>query len=178
MKTINLLPEERKKNLAIENFNRFLFKIGSVVVFAITLFVFFLGANLFILNIYKKINETEATRNNENEVSFVIQKAKENIDDQHSKTDKLIKEIRNKKSFWEYLNEINNIMPRDIYYSKIVMDEDSIKLEGLALNRNSLIDFRNVLEEEDFFSKVDMPISNLTSQENINFEIDISLDKK
>lgn len=178
MKTINLLPEERKKSLAIESFNKFLFKIGSVVVLAILLFIFFLGANLFILNIYKKINKTEVAQNNENEVSFVIQKAKNNIDDQHTKTDKLIKEIKSKEPFWEYLDKINSIIPEDIYYSKIEVSKESIKLEGLALDRNSLIDFKNVLEEGDFFNEVNMPISNLTSQENINFEISINLDKK
>ncbi len=178
MKTINLLPQKRKKNLAIDNFNKFLFKIGFVAIFAIILFILFLGSNLFILNIYKKMNEIEMTRNNENEVSFIIQKTKKYIDEQYTKTDKLIKKINNKEPFLDYLGEINNLIPENVYYSKIEMDKDFIRIEGWALDRNSLIEFKNFLERVDLFYEVNMPISNLTSQKNINFEMSISLNKK
>ncbi len=174
-RSINLLPIERKKVLKIENFSRFLFKMGIVVISSILLFVVFLLANLFIINIYKKINQEEIKRTESGELSSIIRKVKTEIDSHYEKTNQSVTNINKKFPYWTYLNQINQILPENIYYSKITMELGGVKLEGLAQNRNDLVDFKELLKQNELFEKVEMPISNLTSRENINFQIDLAL---
>jgi Tfp pilus assembly protein PilN len=156
-----------------DNFNRFLFKVIFIVFFSISLFVIFLIANLFIINIYKKINQAEIKRTEGGGLSVIIQEAKNEIDNQHLKTNQSVAEIEKRIFYWEYLNQINKILPENVYYSKITMETGKIKLEGLAEDRNDLVSFKGVLEQDENFVEVEMPISNFTSQKNINFEINL-----
>ncbi|MCK5080770.1 MAG: PilN domain-containing protein [Candidatus Moranbacteria bacterium] len=177
-RSINLLPVERKNAIKIDKFSRFLFKVGFMVIFSIFLFAAFLLANLLIINIYKNINQEEVSRAGSGELNDVIQEAKNKIDDHYLKTEQSVKEINRRISYWEYLNQINQLLPKNVYYSRITMEPDKVKVEGLARNRDDLVDFIESLEMVDVFQEVAMPISNLTSQENVNFEINLNLDKK
>lgn len=178
MKTIDLLPTERKNLIKLESLNRFIFRLGLIIIFAIILFVLFLVANLFIIDIYNKINQEEFKRVEKGELNSLIQQAKVEIDNHYLKTEKLSKEINNRNIYWDYLAKINELLPEGVYYSEIIMEGDKIKLEGLAKNRNDLIGFKDSLSKEKIFKEIDMPISNFTSQENVNFEINLILNKK
>ena len=169
------MPTERKKAIKIENFNRFLFKMGFVVISSILLLVIFLLANLFIINIYKKINQEQIEEAESGELNSIIQKVKTEIDRHYLKTNQSVEIINKRVPFWNHLNQINQILPRNIYYSQITMELGRIKLEGLAKNRNDLVDFKELLKQSELFSEVEMPISNLTSQKNINFQINLIL---
>jgi Tfp pilus assembly protein PilN len=173
IRSINLLPAERKNIIKTDNFNQFLFKVGFVVIFSILLFIVFLLANLFIINIYKKINQDEIKRTESGELSVIIQKAKTKIDDNYLKTNQSVIEIKKRISYWNYLNQINQVLPENVYYSKLTLEAGKMKLEGLAKNRNDLVKFKEILEQDKNFTEVKMPISNFTSQENINFEINL-----
>ena len=172
------MPIKRKKAIRIASFNRFSLKIGLVVIFAIALFVVFLFSNLFIINIYSKINEDEINRTGSEELNNLIQKTKTEIDNYHTKTNQSIKEIKQRDDYWVYLNQINLLLPEKIYYSKIVMEADKISLEGMAKNRDDLVSFKEALEQIELFKEVEMPISNFTSQEDVSFKISLVVNKK
>jgi Tfp pilus assembly protein PilN len=177
-KIINLLPEERKKALLVDKFNKFIVKIGLIFIFAIFIFLSFLGSVFFILNFYQKINIIEYNQNEMGRKENLAQEAKKLAEEQNLKTTEFVKKIESRIPYWDYLNDINGILPEDVYYSKLEIDRSHIKLRGLSLSRDTLIEFRKLLEENKHFKKVEMPISNFTSPENINFEIDIELNNK
>ena len=139
------------------------------------LFVFFLGANLFIISIYQKINQAEISGEEKDEINEIIQQTKTEIDDQFIKSNQTVENIKKRIPFWEYLDQINQFLPEGVFLTRVAIDESAIKIEGVADGRNNLVEFKNSLESVDFFKEVNMPISNLTSQEDINFEIGISL---
>jgi Tfp pilus assembly protein PilN len=175
-RSINLLPSERKSAIKLDGFNRFLFKIGFVSIFAIILFVVFLFANLFIISIYKKINEDEISRTESGELNSLIQEAKTEIDNYHARTNQSVKEINQRVHYWDYLSQLNELLPEKVYYSKIVMETEKIELKGLAKDRDDLVRFKELLSQSDFFAEVEMPISNFTTQEDVNFEISLTLE--
>jgi len=177
-KSIDLLPKERKDLLQMERLNRFIFKSGLIAIFAIVLFSLFLLAMLFIINIYSKINQEETSRVEKGELNSLIQETKQEIDNHYLKTEQLIKEVDKRTNYFDYLAKINELLPEEIFYSEIIMEGEKIKLEGLAKNRDDLVRFKEILSKEPFFKEVDMPISNFTSQENVNFEINLTLNKK
>jgi len=177
-KSINLLPIERKNVIKVASLGRFFLKIGIVFLFSIFLFSIFLFANLFIISIYSDINEDEINRTKSSDLNGLIQETKTEIDNHYTKTNQAIKEIKQRNLYWEYLNQINEILPEKIYYSKIVIEADTINLEGLAQDRDDLVSLKEALNNNDFFKEVKMPISSLTSQENVNFELNLVLNKK
>lgn len=175
---INLLPEERKEDIKIKIFGHFILRTGIVLVLAIFLFVLFLAANLFILSIYDKINQTEFSGEDKDEINKIIQESKNEIDNQHSKIKKLMASIKERKTYCEYLNQINQSLPEKAYLTEVSINEENISIKGLAENRDDLVSFKSSLEEIELFKKVDMPFSNFTSQENVNFEINLNLTEK
>lgn len=177
-RSINLLPEKRKNAIRIDRLNRFVLKMGVIVIFSILLLILFLFSNLFIIGIYKKINQDEAGRTEKGGIDKVIKETKSEIDRSFNETNQAVGEIEKRVSYWVYFNEINGILPEDIFYSEIEMKADQIKLRGLAKNREDLVKFKNSLENSEIFKKVEMPISNFTSQKNVNFEINLVTGKK
>lgn len=55
------------------------------------------------------------------------------------------------------------------------MTVSDIALEGIASDRSSLLAFRDALEAEAYFTKAELPISNLAQDENIYFSITLTV---
>ena len=172
---INLLPEKRKENIRLRVLNNFILKIGLVSFMAIWLFILFLIANIFVLNIYKNINQSRVGNKESNEMNAIIQQSKRAIDSQYTESEEVSKNFKSRIPYWEYLNQVNQILPEKVYFTKIEIKENIISIDGFAENRNDLVAFKNSLESVEIFKQVEMPISNFTSQENINFVININL---
>jgi len=177
-KTINLLPKERRDVIKIDNFNRFVMKINFIIGSALIVLLTFLGAMLFILNIYHKINDEAIQRDTGGKLSAVISQAKKEIDQQHIQIDKTLKHFENRKPYWNYLDKINATLPEKVYLKKVEINEENIFIQGIADNRDDLLSFETALKKQDYFKNIEMPISNLTSQENVNFEIIVNLNKE
>lgn len=177
-KSINLLPAERRNAIKLDNLNQFILRTVFVVVSAILLFVVFLLANLFIIDIYKKINREEMNRTDSGELNSIIQEAKTKISDNYSQTTQSVEDINKRTPYWDYLNQINQLLPENVYYSQITMEAGIIKLKGLAKKREDLVTFKESLSQIEIFEEVEMPISNFTSQADVDFEIVLNLNKK
>lgn len=176
-KTVNLISPERKNELKIKKINFFLIKNGLVFILGLIVFYLFMLANLFVLNIYHKISEGEATGDEKNKMETTISKTKKQIDVKYSETEDFIKSFNQNKNYSKYFEEINKNLPKDVYFKKITIKEGILTINGWSENRDSLINFEKSLKEKDFFENIETPISNLTSQENVNFEIALKLKK-
>ncbi len=55
-------------------------------------------------------------------------------------------------------------------------NKKEVVLSGVALNRDSLSEFVRSLEEEEIFSKVDIPVSSFAKERNATFSIRISVE--
>lgn len=174
-KTINLLPKERKNNLKWKKFNLFLLKNGLIFVLATVVFLVFLISNLFILNIYKKINQDEIKKEESSGLNKTINEAKKEIDEKHMETEEFLKVFSKGDSYWVYLDEINQSLPEEVYFKELNLDKENLEIKGWSETRNDLLKFEESLKQKEIFKEIEMPISNLTSQENINFEIIVNL---
>jgi Tfp pilus assembly protein PilN len=177
-KIINLLPTDRKKNLELKKINLLLIRNGFVLILALSVFLFFLTANLFVLNIYEKINQDQFESRKMNEAKIVAEQVRQELDNKYSETEDFLKFFDKNEGYLKYLEEINSSLPQGVYFKEIKINEEELIIDGWAENRDDLLNFENNLKEKDFFKQVEMPISNLTSQKNVNFEIIISLKNK
>jgi len=177
----NLLPESNKKKIKIEYTLRV---VGVALIFlAITLFFisvslipsYFLSENkteiveerIESLKSYiKKRQESGANRIlfDTNEKLFVLDKSED------LKISKLIKSIVDEKN--------SSILITAIILRDVGEENKSIFINGDAASRDDLLSFRESIESTDLFSEVNLPISNLAKNKDINFNLEIKLRNK
>ncbi len=63
-----------------------------------------------------------------------------------------------------------------IYYTVNSINSGTLTLEGIGDSRESLVSFSDGLKSIEYFKKVDLPISNLAKDKNIDFTISINIE--
>ena len=175
--TINLLPENKKEEVRIQYLIGMVLNIGSSAFFAILVFSAFLFSCFFIIDLQGKIIEDEINRLNRVDIYGEVQKTRELVNEYYKNTDQLEKSLNEQISHVAILEKINELMPKDLFLQEISIADGKVLINGFSSSRNSLIDFRDRLEKEEKFEKVEAPISNFTASENINFNFTIGIKK-
>jgi len=88
---------------------------------------------------------------------------------EYSKAIPVIDEVLSKKT--------SSITLRGFNYLTTGTSTATLNLVGVGGTRDSLVSFVKSLEEVSFFSGVDLPISNLAKDKNIEFSININVNK-
>ncbi|PIY97288.1 MAG: hypothetical protein COY66_00115 [Candidatus Kerfeldbacteria bacterium CG_4_10_14_0_8_um_filter_42_10] len=173
MITLNLIsPIQKEANRFQQSYS--LVKRITVLFMAVSLIVIallFVGETLLEKKLDSITQETLALKKN-------IEK-EESIDLEQSVKDfnKLLIDISKVQSEYinwsQEVNKISSLVPSGIRLSSFVMQKDSsdFKFAGKAATREALLNFKTNLENSDFFTEIQSPISNLLTKENINFEL-------
>lgn len=64
-----------------------------------------------------------------------------------------------------------NAIPDNVVISSMFFDKEKILISGMALTRADLLSLQTNLNALEFVEKTDIPLSQLTERENINFSI-------
>ncbi|MCB9806045.1 hypothetical protein H6775_02690 [Candidatus Nomurabacteria bacterium] len=82
----------------------------------------------------------------------------------------------------ELVREVTSRQIRSVRINVIDFKKDNkgdiVELQGVANNRESLVEFGNLLEESAYFEAVDLPVSSFTRSSDIPFLIKIKLAKE
>ncbi len=92
-----------------------------------------------------------------------------------------INSLQNKFVPWsETLLEMYKLAPDGIRFTQIMIDRESraVTIRGMAATRNSLIKFKEAMENSSLFAAIASPLSNLLARENITFEFQATLNEK
>lgn len=177
---INLIPNEDKKEMS----KNFYFRLISLAF--VMLGVSLLVASIAILPAYF----FSTTQKNFFSEKFTLQE-NEPIPSLDQDTLSIIKDLKSKLSLIEntrknefvfsqkIINEIllkkmNSIKITEIFYENEKEGGKKVNIAGLAPNREVLLLFRQTLEENPAFSKVDLPISNFVKGSNIRFNLTLT----
>jgi Tfp pilus assembly protein PilN len=174
---IDLLPEERKEEIkkkkmfkmAISQEIRFLF---PVVVFIIFLAVTGINLKIQLEGIAEMTDKSYGEQGYKKIAEF----------------EKKFKEINAKTAaeagfqqshlIWSNtFSELSNIMPAGLYLEKLSTKDYLMTISGKAKTRNDLLAFQEKLKESPCFANTDVPLSNLVSRENVEFEINLEINK-
>jgi len=177
MVKINLLPDwekEKIKNLRIAGV---IIKAGSVALFSMGIFIFFLwfcyGFISFQRGEFKKnISSFEE--------GVLYKKAQDNrkiLTDLSSSAAKVKRNEKNSKNIHAILNELNSIVPENIFLTNIEIKESRIIIKGVSKDRKSLLSLKEKIEGSDVFKEVETPISNFVSNQNLEFEFSAQIIK-
>jgi Tfp pilus assembly protein PilN len=172
---LNLIPEYKKKEIQQARVFRFVLRQGwELLILAIFTFIALWSFQMILkinyvlteknLNFDSRKNEFEKIKNYDN--SF------KKINEQLNNVDKIQKD----QIYWSYfLDKISREIPRGIVLNGLLNKDFQITLSGSADERITLLDFKNKLEKEECFEEVNLPLSNLTSKNNIDFQIEFIL---
>lgn len=172
---INLIPPVAKKRLAIEYWVRtvsmWAFLIGTALLVITTLFIpiniFVTNQELYLSNILK-INEAEQTSMQQN--SSLLVRANTQAE--------LLLSQKHAYSLHELLPVLSEFAGEGIALSDVSLNQVKnplLTIGGVAQTRESLVAFSDMLEGYEDFMVVDLPISYLIKDSDVEFVINVTL---
>lgn len=169
MLKLNILSEEQKKEVNLKNIYRSIYKITSVIVIIVSFF-----AVLFLCSIYMLDNKLVGL----NASSVIKNSSAKNLTNDIKKINNQIKFIetiqKNNIQWTKVLNEISKFLNNDIHISSISLSlngKENLIIKGHSKTRESLLNFKNNLEDKENFTDIDFPLKNLLEKNDIKFEI-------
>ncbi|MFA6551154.1 MAG: PilN domain-containing protein [Patescibacteria group bacterium] len=169
MITLNLLSAEQQKKARRQKTDRLL-KQFALALTATTILI----AAIFILakeTLQTSLSQTLETYYKSNH-TFNIRINQTNA------LLKFIREIKVDNRIWsELLVDITKKTPADVKISALEIDgvKRTIALRGLSLTRDSLLSFKDNLNQSKFLTGVNLPVQSLAQKENIIFVINAAL---
>ncbi|NTW22070.1 PilN domain-containing protein [Candidatus Falkowbacteria bacterium] len=167
MITLNLISEQKKKEIKIKHLHLLLKKIDLVVIIFVCLIaILILVAKILLQNTFNTtIDQTTLiTKNTQGSASKV-----RDINNKITSVD----QVQTDFIVWtKLLDQLATSTPDDIVFTSVKASSDkNIRITGVAKTRDALIALKNSYEDVVMFDKFDFPLSNMLQKENINFEI-------
>ncbi|PIR73892.1 MAG: hypothetical protein COU40_00120 [Candidatus Moranbacteria bacterium CG10_big_fil_rev_8_21_14_0_10_35_21] len=175
---LNLIPDEKKDEIKskIRLKNSLVWEAKFLGIFL----VFFLI--LISINYILKINLTAVSAG---ENLGVSQEKIEEIARYESDVKKTNSELANidkiqkKQFYWsKFFLKLDQVFDSSITLSSIVTHDYRVVLSGQAAERDKLIEFKEKLVQEECFQKVDLPLSNLTLKQDVDFTIELEISEE
>lgn len=172
---LNIIPEERKKEISSNNLlkNIWQWEFGLSVILGVFL--------LLLLSIYYLLSFNLAAQKSE----IVNEKVREDFEkiskfnsdfkiaNKQINTDE---SIQKDQLYWSnLLVKLNDAVPAEISASKLATQNYQVILAGTAKTRDDLMRMKDNFSREDCFSDVNLPLSNLVSKDNVEFQIQFNI---
>lgn len=174
----NLLQNEDQKVLHREYILRLAVVILVFLFFTLTSGVIFLFPSYFISQVKEDIIQSRAEIT-ERSIAVREQEASATALLEAKQKVALLQSDRNLSLVTQIFETIVTAKPDDVSLFKLSFRElqdqnNEMVVSGIALRRETLLLFRRALEDNVLFETVDLPISNLASDQNIEFSIRIT----
>lgn len=174
---LDLLPQQRKQEIKRKKlFNKilreeFLFLLPLVVLIFILLGIY----HILTLQKDSKVVTYSAQQSQE---KYQQLKKYEDKFKQVNILSETVEKIAAKHLYWqEFLKKLSGATPEGIYISDLSTKDFTVFLVGKAKTRENLLELKNRLESTSCFSNVNVPLSNLVVKENVDFQVDITINE-
>jgi Tfp pilus assembly protein PilN len=167
MITLNLISEQKKKEIKIKHLHLLLKKIDLVVIIFVCLIaIMILVAKILLQNTFNTtINQTTLITKNAQGSTLKVRDINNKIT--------AVDQVQADFVVWtKLLDQLATSTPDGIIYTYIKADTDkNIRIAGVAKTRDALIALKSAFETIAMFDKFDFPLSNILQKEDIHFEI-------
>lgn len=171
---INLLPQDHKQALKFKRKCNVVLKLSATASVAVLVYVLFVISCTQILEMEKRTINQEIQRTEASKSFRTIRADQELIKDNYNMAGIIERGFSHKKSFLPVFDTVNATAPEGIILEEIKVGAQTVMIKGVGNDRQDVIDFKNRLEQEPLFSKVESPISNFTQQKDVLFEFNIA----
>jgi Tfp pilus assembly protein PilN len=174
---LDLLPKHIKAEIKRKKLFRIVLRECILFITPLIVFIIIL-LNIYYLILIKKDMSIEAkslaeSQDKYQELSSYEDKFK-NVNDNSKK----LITIQSSHLYWAPIfDKLSLITPDGIFFTSFSTKEYKIFLVGKAKSRDMLLNFKSNLESDSCLSEVNVPLSNLVVRENIDFQLDFSVNK-
>jgi Tfp pilus assembly protein PilN len=179
MKTLlNLLPEKKKKDIQRRLHFRFfawqLFLVVALEVFYLSILIsMYFILNFQLQSLEKTGQQYDVIYSGQKTLDLYQKKFKET-----NATAAVVGKIENDHfSFTQIFFLLDAIVPESVAIDRLTTKDYTVMLAGRAATRDDLLAFDARLKESACVKNVNIPLSNLLSQENVDFQIDFEIEK-
>jgi len=176
---INLIPKQEKDKMIKNFYFRLLVIFFTMLGFSFVFGIFALAPSYFLIYFKEDLIEETLALENSKTIPQSSLEAVNLIEDLHKKL-VIIKNSQNNKFFIseKVVNEIISEKMFDIKLTQIAYEYvpatgKKVMIRGTAPSRERLLAFRQALEGNSAFKKVDLPISNFVRGSNIQFSMNL-----
>lgn len=176
--TLNLLPEEKKEEIArARRFKAAIFWEAAILAVAIVCLLFLVSLNYILSFEVRSLQELE-NQDSGKEQYQAVKKYEEAFSDVTAKTGELALVSKDQLYWSKLFEELSSIIPDGIKVSSISTKNFALILTGSADTRDNLISFKDKLAGDKCFTDVDLPLSNLVSRDNADFQMNLKVKRE
>ena len=176
---LNLLPEKQKKDSQSRlHFRFFLWQLFLVI----TLEIFYLSILIgmyFILD-FQLVNLQKLGR--QYDTAYSEQQTLDRYQKKFKETNAIVAEVgaieSDHLSFTQIFLLLDAVAPESVAIESLTTKDYTVMLAGQAATRDDLLMFDARLKESSCVKNVNTPLSNLFSQNNVDFQIDFEIQKE
>lgn len=174
---LDLLPEARKKTLRRKKNFRIIIEQEFLLLFPLLAFIVILANVFFLLGLKK--NSIVQSQNQQNaQAQYQELDGYENtIKDMNKRIDEISKISDAHLAWSQPLTRLEKAVPQGIVITNLSTKDYKVFLVGKSATRELLINFKENIQSEDCFDQPNVPLSNLVTKENIEFQMDFSIKK-
>jgi len=149
----------------------------AAILFAVVMAMAFLFGINYVLSLNEDIAHESRANASNSEKYALIGKYESDFSDANSKISDLLS-VASDQLYWSNLFiRMSRAVPGGVDVISISTKDYSAVLTGEAATRDDLVAFKDALNSDSCFSNVDLPLSDLVSRDNIDFEINLNINK-
>ena len=176
---LNLIPPQRKEEIKKAYWLRLVSRWEIEFVLLLLLFIAVLASMNFILkiNIATETDSVLVVGKDSDKYDLISEYDKE-IKDISGQVAS-VKKIQDNQLYWSrLLLKLNEKVFDGIEITDLTTSDYAVVLDGKANTRDDLIAFKDSLVQDQCFSNVELPLSNLVSKDNVEFQISLAIKKE
>jgi Tfp pilus assembly protein PilN len=176
---LNVLPEEKKASL-VRKFRYRFFLWQTTLVFLLELYYVVVLIGIFtILNYQVRIStDSLVAFEQSNEEAKKLVNYQEEFKKINAETESVDRYQRAHLHWSALLALLQKLTPQGVVIIELLTKEYTVSISGQAGTREQFLQFEAALKGDECVSDVRVPISNLFSQKEVDFQIDFNLKKE
>lgn len=174
---LDLLPEARKRMLRRKKNFRIILEQGFLLFFPLLVFIAVLVNVFFLLSLKKNSIIQDQNQQNAQAQYQELDGYENTIKDMNKRVDEVSK-VSDAHLVWsQALMRLESAVPQGVTISDLSTKDYQIFIVGKSATRELLINFKENIQADDCFDQPNVPLSNLVTKENIEFQMDFSIKK-
>lgn len=174
---LNLLPEEKKLEIRKNKKFRLIIWQGFILTFICVFFVSLLFCTNLVLGVRLKSWESISNLEKEQGNYQELQKYEDEFRGINKKIARLALLEKNGLHWSNIIYKLDAVLTENITLSTLSTEDLHVSLIGKARTRDDLLVLKDNIEKSDCFSETVVPLSDLVSKEDVEFQIDFAVDE-
>jgi len=172
---LNLLPEEKKKLVRRKRFDRFLFRQSFLLLSVVVFHLAVLGSVFFIVYENRTLVEAEGDYSGGQSDLKELALYESSFSEANDLSGQANRLQRSRPDWTGFLLRMDRIVPPHVAMSSLSTKEYRVFLSGTAETRDDFLALEDALKKDDCLSDFQIPVSNLFSEKNVDFQIDFTV---